>query len=678
MFSAAGLFKNIRCPEGALCRVPNCIFSHQFSGNDGPTQQALSVRSGAAVSSSSSTPAGHDAKRRKLDGTDQQIPTANSRLKDDVSKKPFVGIIATKEPTRPLATADTAKGATSTVKTPSQILKTATRTVSPPPRSEKVKVAPATQKQAVQNNHVETLNPRLVKIDPAGHGLRRLYLSKMHEGMVRLNDVVSKSTDPDVKVLHLSSGELIKLALDEEEDIANGKTSVYGNIIKLRVVAYKNMKLEEWVRLQREDLARKEGKAKEAEPPPPLDTGLLPTEELLILPRLVGNQEGLDKHGYVPSPPTQADIAAAKEGVEAAHGYETCDRCSTRFQVFPDRREDGALTSGGTCTYHWGRVYRPPREKADAIRGVREPKYTCCQEQIGTPGCTVGETHVFKISEAKRLAAVLPFEWTPENPRARTDRAVAFDCEMGYTVYGLELIRLTATSWPDRAPLIDVLVRPLGAILDLNTRFSGVQPEAFFNAPPFNPGAGALPSRPPSTAETGTAASQPTLAIVASPDVARTLLCSYISPSTPLLGHALENDLNVIRLCHPTIIDTVLLFPHPRGLPVRYGLRALVKQHLNKDIQTAGAAGHDSLEDAREAGELVRWRVAREWKRLKSEGWSVKGGQFFAPLVPGMGVKPATLEELRGYVFAPLEKRAKRRRGQVDGADEERELSEGR
>ncbi|KAJ9662807.1 RNA exonuclease 3 [Coniosporium apollinis] len=677
MFSAAGLFKNIRCPEGALCRVPNCIFSHQSLGNDEHTQQASSVRSDGPVSSSSSTHAGHDAKRRKLDETDRRIPVANGHLKDDESKKPFVGAIASKEPTRSLATADTANGATSTVKTPSQGLKTATRPVSPPPRSEKVKVASATLKKAVQNDHVETLNPRMVKIDPAGHGLRRLYLSKLHEGMARLNDVVSKSTDPEVKALHLSNSELIKLALDEEEGIANGKTSVYGNIIKLRMVAYKNMKLEEWVRLRREDRARKEGKAKEAEPPPLLDTGLAPDEELLILPRLVANQEGLEQHGYVPSPPTQADIAAANEGVEAAHGYEKCDRCSTRFQVFPDRREDGALTSGGICTYHWGRVYRPPREKVDAIKGAREPKYTCCQEQIGTPGCTVGETHVFKISEAKRLAAVLPFERTSENPGARTDRAVAFDCEMGYTVYGLELIRLTATSWPDQAPLIDVLVRPLGAILDLNTRFSGVQPEAFFNAPPFDPAAGALPSRPPS-AGTEAAPAQPTLAIVASPDVARTLLCSYISPSTPLLGHALENDLNVIRLCHPTIVDTVLLFPHPRGLPIRYGLRALVKKYLNKDIQTAGAAGHDSLEDAREAGELVRWRVAREWKRLKSEGWSVNGGQFFAPLVPGMVVKPATLEELRAYAFAPLEKRAKRGRGQVDGADEEREWSEGR
>lgn len=147
MFSAAGLFKNIRCPEGALCRVPNCIFSHQSLGNDEHTQQASSVRSDGPVSSSSSTHAGHDAKRRKLDETDRRIPVANGHLKDDESKKPFVGAIASKEPTRSLATADTANGATSTVKTPSQGLKTATRPVSPPPRSRKVKVASATLKK---------------------------------------------------------------------------------------------------------------------------------------------------------------------------------------------------------------------------------------------------------------------------------------------------------------------------------------------------------------------------------------------------------------------------------------------------------------------------------------------------------------------------------------------------
>jgi hypothetical protein len=42
----------------------------------------------------------------------------------------------------------------------------------------------------------------------------------------------------------------------------------------------------------------------------------------------------------------------------------------------------------------------------------------------------------------------------------------------------------------------------------------------------------------------------------ASPEVARELLFSLISPDTLLIGHGIENDLNAVRIAHPTIIDT--------------------------------------------------------------------------------------------------------------------------
>ncbi len=53
---------------------------------------------------------------------------------------------------------------------------------------------------------------------------------------------------------------------------------------------------------------------------------------------------------------------------------------------------------------------------------------------------------------------------------------------MCYTVRGMELVRLTATSWPDGKELLDVLVHPVGEILDLNSRYSGVSPEDIVNA----------------------------------------------------------------------------------------------------------------------------------------------------------------------------------------------------
>ena len=215
----------------------------------------------------------------------------------------------------------------------------------------------------------------------------------------------------------------------------------------------------------------------------------------------------------------------------------------------------------------------------------------------------------------------MPFVETPENDNAPPCTAVCFDCEMGYTTNGLEMLRLTVVSWPQHKPLIDVLVRPLGHLLDVNTRFSGVTIEQFLNAKPYDPD-----NPKPVRSD---------LRIVESPYVARDLFLSHVSPTTPVLGHALENDLNTIRLIHPTIVDTVLLYPTRQGLPFRHGLRNLAKMHLGEDIQQGGAAGHDSFEDARTTGELVRLRIKEKWKSLKEDGWVVREDGVFPPMPKG-------------------------------------------
>ena len=127
--------------------------------------------------------------------------------------------------------------------------------------------------------------------------------------------------------------------------------------------------------------------------------------------------------------------------------------------------------------------------------------------------------------------------------------------------------------------------------------------------------------------------------IVSSPAEARKLLYQYITPSTPIIGHGLENDLNALRLIHPTLIDTILLYPHRAGLPIRHGLKALMMQRLGRSIQTANdtasagvEGGHDSKEDAIAAGELVRLKVKMEWEKLKGQGWTIDSeGTLFEP-----------------------------------------------
>lgn len=713
MFSTSGLFKNITCPNGDRCRLPNCIFSHilPVKKDEQPRVPASQLQKTVDTDDDAFTQNAYHKRRKLDDGTKAALLTEEHSHPTKPEQKPFVGILTSNKSdvvARPLSAihsqlgtvtnkAQPVSGSTASHSSSTSLraehhstgnavlkpLETVSKRVSPPPRGIHSKHKLGKSANASKPETKESLNPRLLAQSPAGHDVRTVYLKNLHAGMVRLNEAVSKHSDPTIKSLHLTDNELIKAALDEEEKMAREQSAVYGNVIKLRMVAYKKMKIEDWAKLRTQLQAEKQnGNADPKAHPPPIETGLTPAEEVLMLPRLVADQKTLSNYGYVTSPPTDSEIQAAREGVDSAGGWEVCDRCKTRFQVFPHRRqEDGALTTGGTCTHHWGRPYTPKYDRTDATQGRKGATYSCCNEPVGSStGCTTCPTHVFKISEAKRLALVLPFVVTPANPNVSGEKAVAFDCEMGYTTYGLELIRLTAASWPDGKPLIDVLVRPLGHILDLNSRFSGIFPEHFTNALPYDYSDAAPPPPPVTgTANGNTSPATPQqLRIVPTPAAARSLLLSHIAPSTPLIGHALENDLNAVRLVHPTLIDTVLLFPHPRGLPLRYGLKMLVKQHLQRDIQTAGAAGHDSLEDARATGDLVRWKVGREWQKLRQEGWTVREGSFYPPLPPGEpglregGGKPAELPPYGGGqgLLGSKGRKKKRGIGQVDGTGE--------
>jgi RNA exonuclease 1 len=513
------------------------------------------------------------------------------------------------------------------------------------------KPAASTPNTKLRVEKAETLTPRILAKSPANFKIRYAILQKLHEAMVRLNKEVMTAPDKQYLSLHLSDNEIIRLALDEEEQVALGSISIYANVIKQRIVRYQKMKLVEWIDLRLKAVEKETERInhplqKEAEEKPyaPVKTGLTPLQELTMLKRFILSPGQLKQAEYIMSLPTDTEIAEEKKTASLSMGYEPCDRCGTRFQVFPDRREDGALTSNGKCMHHWGKPQYPKREKTDLASGtLREPHYGCCGERIGSPGCTTGETHVFKTSSPKRLASVMQFEETPPNSHADPNMAISFDCEMAYTTYGLELIRLSATTWPQGEALIDVLVRPLGQVLDLNTRFSGVSSEQFLSATEYDPERESLPTplskHRESKRSEGITEPQP-IPIVPSPTAARRLLFSHINPETVLIGHALSNDTNVMRIVHHNIVDTSLLYPHPAGLPIRYALRNLAKQFLNLSIQTAGASGHDSLEDSRATGELVLLKVAKEWAELSQSGWTSKDGKFYAP---GRLEEPATL-----------------------------------
>ena len=81
------------------------------------------------------------------------------------------------------------------------------------------------------------------------------------------------------------------------------------------------------------------------------------------------------------------------------------------------------------------------------------------------------------------------------------------------------------------------------------------------------------------------------------------------TPTPVLLGHSLESDLKALKICHPRVIDTAVIYHHPRGKPLKPGLAWLTKKWCGREIQNRGEGGHDPEEDARACLDLLRKKV---------------------------------------------------------------------
>ena len=113
------------------------------------------------------------------------------------------------------------------------------------------------------------------------------------------------------------------------------------------------------------------------------------------------------------------------------------------------------------------------------------------------------------------------------------------------------------------------------------------------------------------------------------PDIQKKLL-AILHPRTILIGHSLNFDLTALKLTHPFIIDTALLYPHPRGPPLKSSLKWLAQRYLGKEIQkgdgqTGKGAGHDSVEDAKTCLDLVKEKCEKgaEWGSSDSQGENI-------------------------------------------------------
>ena len=158
---------------------------------------------------------------------------------------------------------------------------------------------------------------------------------------------------------------------------------------------------------------------------------------------------------------------------------------------------------------------------------------------------------------------------------------VAMDCEM-CKVEGNEmaLTRISLVKW-DGTILMDELVKPDKPIIDYLTQYSGITPAKLKDV-------------------------TTTLKDI------QTRLLKKITPKHILVGHSLNSDLIALKLAHPFIVDTSILYPHPRGPPMKSSLKWLAQKYLHREIQKGhGTMGHDSNEDARACLDLVKLKCER-------------------------------------------------------------------
>ncbi|XP_060521663.1 putative exonuclease GOR isoform X3 [Cylas formicarius] len=247
-----------------------------------------------------------------------------------------------------------------------------------------------------------------------------------------------------------------------------------------------------------------------------------------------------------------------------------CVRCGSWFYT-----TSNTYITDEACSYHWGKLRTHGH-------GYGPLEYTCCNGKNGSKGCSEAKVHVWNGPAEPLVNSSYVETEKPKHVSEDGNYGVfALDCEMSYTVTGLEVTKVTLVSMEGKI-IYNEYVRPKNEVVDYNTRFSGITADDFKN------------NRSKTLQQ-----------------VQRDLK-KLINSKTVLIGHALENDLKGLRMIHKTVVDTTFTFPHDKGFPFKRSLKSLVRSCLKRDIQCS-EKGHDSYEDARASMELMLYRLRRDF-----------------------------------------------------------------
>lgn len=365
-----------------------------------------------------------------------------------------------------------------------------------------------------------------IEVSPSPDTLptRRKYITILAEAL--------RHASPELKTPMLK-------AMEEEYKIASSNsTATYGIAIKRRIYEIRNP--------DKVKVVKKTAPSKQ--------------DYITELRKLCIDPVKLAKFGYIMEPPP---------AIQEPKQVRQCHRCKSEFKL--ENAHKKVL-----CCYHSGKVVK-------TASGTRI--YLCCQSVLGgtdTDPCAKSDYHVFYWTSPEELHHAQPFRKTSEmwGKKKGSLEAVGIDCEMGFTTNGFELLRITAIDYISGEEVLDILVRPKGEILDLNTRWSGIA-EIKEEAVSF--------------------------------EELITLLGEVLDADTVMVGHGLENDMNAMRLIHHTVVDTAVLYPKHRATPTfRYSLKQLAFEYLGRTIQTGE---HDSGEDSLAAIDVTKYFIEQDLAR---------------------------------------------------------------
>lgn len=175
----------------------------------------------------------------------------------------------------------------------------------------------------------------------------------------------------------------------------------------------------------------------------------------------------------------------------------------------------------------------------------------------------------------------LPDDWFETKQLDHEPKIFALDCEFCQTKEGSQLARISIVDY-DNNVVYDEFVKPEKEIIDYATKFSGITEDIMDKA-------------------------------TTTQQQVREKLLQTISSSDILVGHSLLFDLNVLKMCHPKIVDTCVIYDHTRKKPFKASLKWLAETYLGRKIQAGEAEGkgHSSVEDSIACLDLVKLKLSK-------------------------------------------------------------------